>query len=608
MALSDNKGVIAMKMKIKHHSKAFIGIGLVALAGTSAVAAPTRVRDFSLIDHLGDQYQLTRLGNEKAVVVISQANSCQDNIEQLPKYKLLRTTWEPLGVKFLMMNSARDDLKSVRAVANSYNIDFPIMLDESQLVAESLNVDKAGEILVFDPKTSQLVYRGPLDKPAPRNKPEEEGVTALADAIAAIVEGKHSSNELVAVDMKASEGCGYNFPVKAMHTQRVPDYASDIAPIIKENCAHCHVEGGIGPFAMNSYEMVRGWSHMMREVVMTKRMPPAQVDPHINHFDNANYLSDADMQTLVHWIDAGAPRGDSKADPLKSIKPLNSEWQLGEPDMIVEVPAFTVPPTGVLDYFNNVIDLDFDEDKYVRAIQFIPGDKRVLHHLLAYAQSPESEEGVVSEENVRDFLEGYAPGKTDATVFPENTGVFFPKGYKLVMQMHYTTMGQEVVDKTRVGLYFHDKKPQYKFLTKSVSHGGQNLAIRPYEAEHAMNYSYVFENDTMLYALRPHMHYRGKSFRFSVVYPDGKRETLMNVPNYNFAWQPTYRLSKPMFLPAGSRVITDAVFDNSEYNPGNPDPSALVKGGAQSWDEMFIGYFTYTDLGEGKGGDKLSRN
>lgn len=597
-----------MKMKIKRHGKAVIGIAsLLAIAGTSAFASPTRVRDFSLIDHLGDQYQLTRLGTEKAVVVISQANSCQDNIEQLPGYKLLRTTWEPMGVKFLMMNSARDDLKSIRAIANSYNIDFPIMLDDTQLVAESLDVTKAGEILVFDPKTSQLVYRGPLDI-TPNRRAKIEGTSDLADAITSIVDGKNSGKELVKIDVKSSEGCDFDFPVQAMHAQHVPDYAKDIAPILRENCTHCHVEGGIGPFAMNSYEMVRGWSHMMRQVVMTKRMPPEQVDPHINHFDNANYLSVADEQTLVHWIDAGAPRGDSKEDPLKSLKPLTSEWQLGEPDMIVEVPSFTVPATGVIDYFNNVIDLNFDEDKYIRAVQFVPGDKRVLHHLLAYAQSPENGEGVVAEESVRDFLEGYAPGKTDATVFPEGTGVFFPKGYKLVMQMHYTTIGQEVVDKTRVGLYFNDKKPKYKFLTKSVSHGGVNLALRPYEAEHKMNYHYVFDNDTMLYAMRPHMHYRGKAFRFSVVYPDGRRETLLNVPNYNFAWQPTYRLSKPIFLPAGSRVITDAVFDNSEYNIGNPDPSALVRGGPQTWDEMFIGYFTYIDLGTRTGEQQLSSN
>ncbi len=565
----------------------------------SANAETTKVRDFGLIDHQGVQHQLTRLGHQKALVIISQATNCEENIESLPKYKLMRTTWEPMGVKFLMLNSSpEDNLESIRKQAAVYDIDFPIMYDDAQLAAETLNVSKAGEILVIDPKTLQLVYRGPLDKAAPRFRPGEEAPKPVSRPINESLAKMVAGEKVESTSAPLKSGCDIKFPTQEMHAKAAPDYAKDIAPILKENCATCHVEGGIGPFPMNSYEMVSGWAPMIREVVMTKRMPPAQVDPSINHFDNANYLEIEDQQALIHWIDAKTPRGTSKVDPLQAVAPLEQEWQLGEPDMIVEVPAFEVPASGVLDYFNNVVNLDFPEDKYVKAIQFIPGDKRVLHHLLSYIVSPEQSEAneVLDEENIRDFLEGYAPGKTDATVFPENTGVFIPKGYNLSMQMHYTTFGKAVVDKTRVGLYFHDKKPEYKFLTKPVSFGGTNLVLRPNEADHAMNSHFVFDHDTMLYALRPHMHYRGKSFKFSVIYPDGTREVLMNVPNYNFAWQPTYRLSEPKLLPAGSRVITDAVFDNSEYNPGNPDPNTVVKGGAQSWDEMFIGYFTYTNL------------
>src|SRR5690606_25221249 len=409
----------------------------------------------------------------------------------------LRTTWEPKGVQFLMLNSSPEyDLASVRKMSALYDINFPIMHDDSQLVAESLGISKAGEILVIDPTSLQLVFRGPLDKPVPRDTPLEKAHTPLASALAAVVSGKHKGMDTVIEPV--SDGCEMAFPVRDMHAKAVPDYARDVAPILLENCATCHVEGGIGPFPMNSYEMVRGWAPMMREVVMTKRMPPAQVDPSINHFTNANYMSIEDQQTLVHWIDAGAPRGKAGKDPLLAVQPVETKWDLGEPDMIVDVPAFEVPATGVLDYFNHVIELNFEEDKYVRAVQFIPGDDRALHHLLAYITSPESADEVMSEENVRDFLEGYAPGKTAATTFPENTGVFIPKGYNLTMQMHYTPMGKAVVDETKVGLYFHDAKPDYKFLTKPVSFGGRNLVLQPGEANHAMNSSYVFEHDTML--------------------------------------------------------------------------------------------------------------
>ncbi|GAB1261262.1 thioredoxin domain-containing protein [Aurantivibrio plasticivorans] len=586
-----------------------IAKGLVPLAtfalAAGATAAPTKVGDFGLIDHVGDQHQLSRLGYHKAVVVISQDNSCQANIDNLPKYKLLRTTFEPMGVKFLMMNaSGKDSLQSVQKLASIYDIDFPIMIDDTQLATETLGVKQAGEILVLDPKSNALVYRGPLDSP-PNRRAKTPGTTHLADAIQAVLDGKHT--QMATKELPVEAACDLEFPVKAMHAKAAPDYAEDVAPILEKNCVHCHVQGGIGPFAMDSYQMVRGFAPMIREVVMTKRMPPAQVDPTYNHFTNANYLTKEETQTLVHWIDAGAKRGDSKVDPLTTVAAIEQGWQLDEePDLIIEVPSFTVPATGVLDYFNNVIKLDFEEDKYVRAVQFIPGDKRVLHHLLAYITSPGGDNRVLNEEDVRDFLEGYAPGKTDVTVFPENTGVFIPKGFELSMQMHYTTFGKEVVDSTKVGLWFHDKKPEYKYLTKSVSLGGPNLTLRPNEPEHAMNNHYVFDHDTMLYAMRPHMHYRGKAFRFSAIYPDGRREVLLNVPNYNFAWQPTYRLEKPIFLPAGTRVVNDAVFDNSEFNPGNPDPATVVKGGAQSWDEMFIGYYTYTNLEEGT--PKYSQN
>ena len=587
-------------------------VGLVAMA---AHAAPTKVGDFGLIDHQGDQHQLTRLGHNKAVVVISQANSCSNNIDDLHKYKLLRSIWEQEGVQFLMLNSSvKDDRDAVRRLAEIYDIDFPIMIDDSQLVAESLGIKQAGEILVLEPNSRMLVYRGPLDRPArrggrrgrdddgdgdnananaPAPKPQPQH---LKESLAKLVAGETAGLETITVDMPNAE-CGYEFPAAQMHAKAAPDYAKDVAPIIAENCAHCHVEGGIGPFAMDSYEIVRGWAPMMREVIMTKRMPPAQVDPYYNHFTNASYLSVEDTQTLVHWFEAGAPRGKSKEDPLKDLPRIAEGWQLGEPDAIVDVPEFMVPATGVIDYLNPTIDLDFAEDKYIKAVQFIPGDTRAMHHLLSNVVSPGNSEAM-DEENVRDFLEGYAPGKTAATTFPEGTAVFLPKGYDLRLSVHYTPFGKEILDRTKIGLYFAEEQPKYKFLTKSIGFGGANLEIKPNDHHHAMNMSYVWDEDVMLYAMRPHMHYRGKSFRFTAIFPDGERKVLLNVPNYNFAWQPTYRLAEPIYLPAGTRVVNDAVFDNSEFNLGVPDPSAVVKGGPQSWDEMFIGYYTYTVLDE----------
>lgn len=572
---------------------------LFATISVQANAGSDRIGNFALLDHLGNSHELRKYGDSRAVVLISTSAQCLENIDKLPKYRLLRTTWERQGVVFLGIDSsAEDSLSDIRQMASLHHFDLPILLDDSQLVAESLGLKKAGELVVLEPDRFQILYRGGLDIDSQRARPEfkipaREGTHLLADTLAAAV-----ADEPVISDGMATApalGCDLSFPAREKHARNVPDYATEVAPILEAKCVSCHIEGGIAPFAMNSHMMVQGWSPMMKEVMLTKRMPPAQVDPSINHFTNARYMGPKELQTLVHWIDAGSPRGDAETDPLTLIHPPQSEWQLGEPDYIVEVPAFTVPATGVLDYENVTINLPFAEDKWVKSVQHIPGDRRVLHHLLSYIVPADYAEAIVEGENdsYREFLEGYAPGKDEAVTYPENSGMFVPQGSAVQMSVHYTTFGKEAVDKTRVGLYFADAEPKFQYSTYSLSHGGANIVIPPGVSDHKMSASYVFEDEVLLHGVRPHMHYRGKNMRFSVIYPNGTRDDIINVPDYNFAWQPTYRLSKPMLLPAGSRVMIEGAFDNSQYNLGNPDPAATVHGGAQSWDEMFIGYFSY---------------
>ncbi|MDD9891082.1 MAG: redoxin domain-containing protein [Gammaproteobacteria bacterium] len=573
------------------------------MSGQASSAAIERVGNFALLDHEGSYHQLRKYGESSAVVIISTASTCFENIEKLPKYRLLRTTWENQGVSFLAINSSpADDLESIRQMDSLHNVDLPILIDNSQLVAESLGLTKAGEIIVLEPNRFQVLYRGGLDIEPRRARPERNivaraGTSALADTLAAAVAGELDSFDKTVVT--ETIGCNLDFPARDQHAMTVPDYATEVAPILEEKCVSCHIEGGIAPFAMDSHMMVQGWSPMMKEVIMTKRMPPAQVDPSINHFINARYMDPEQLQTLVHWIDAGAPRGNGTVDPLTKVNPSETVWELGEPDYVVEVPAFTVPATGVLDYENVTINLPFEEDVWVKSVQHIPGDRRVLHHLLSYIVPADYDVRIVEGENdsYREFLEGYAPGKDEAATYPENSGMIVPKGSAVQMSLHYTTFGKETVDKTLLGLYFADEKLEYQYSTYSLSHGGRNIVIPPRAAEHKMSASYVFADEVMLHGLRPHMHYRGKYMRFTVIYPDGTKDDIINVPDYNFAWQPTYRLADPMLLPAGSRVMIEGAFDNSQYNLGNPDPDAEVRGGAQSWDEMFIGYFSYHKTG-----------
>ena len=537
-----------------------------------------RVGDFALIDHKGDFHQLSRYRHVKALVVMAQANSCKSNAAAIDEFRQLRDQWAGKDVAFVLMNSsADDDLASIQNAALRQNVDFPIMHDHAQLVAESVSLAKAGEVVILDPERFTVLYRGPVHH-------------HIGMMLQDILNGMQIKSTMV---MEA-KGCDLAFPVRDMHAKNVPDYTKDVAPIFAENCAMCHREGGIGPFAMDSYAMMAGWAPMVRETLMAKRMPPQQVDPSIGHFGNARYMSDEDLQTLVHWIDAGAPRGKGKEDPLTTVEyPDLWSWQLGEPDYIVEAPAFDVPATGVVDYINADVELSFDEDKWVRAVQFVPGDPAVLHHLLTYVTAPKEDfdGGEGGRDSIaRRFLEGYAPGKIDSMEFPQDTGVYIPKGYKLSMQFHYTTNGKASTDQTKIGLYFYDQPPKYELLTRSVS---GRFTIPPYARNHPATAEYVFNEPVVIHRLRSHMHFRGHDMQFLVEYPDGTKTTLLNVPNYNFNWQPTYEMDQPVTLPAGTKVHVTGHFDNSAFNPGNPDPSKELTFGLQSWDEMFIGYWTY---------------
>lgn len=544
---------------------------------SSTYALPDRIGDFALLDSDGAFHQLSRYRNREALVLMSFDDRCASIDTAIGQLKSLQRDWSDQGVAFgLIDSSGGADIQAIRATKARHGLDLPLLIDNGQLVTETLGLAKAGEVAILDPERLTLIYRGVA---------LESAAQSLANEIAGTAD-----NTIIT----ESGGCELNFPMRESHLATNPDYATEIAPIIAEQCASCHREGGIGPFAMDSHLMLQGWSPMIREVLLTKRMPPTQVDPYIGHFSNARYISDLDLQRLVHWIDAGAPRGGADIDPLTELQfPDRREWQLGEPDFIVKAPTHEIPATGVLDYINVEVELPFEEDKWVRAVQYIAGDEAVLHHLLSYVTAPreavQGESPVAINASPR-FLEGYAPGKVDAITFPQNTGVYIPQGHNLAMQFHYTPNGRATVDETLLGLYMHDDPPDYENFTQSVS---GMFRIPPFAGNHAASAEYVFAEDVVVTGLRPHMHFRGKDMKLSAELPDGSITELLSVPNYSYAWQPTYALEEPVNLPAGTMVHVTGTFDNSEYNPANPDPSKELTFGLQSWDEMFIGYWTY---------------
>lgn len=541
------------------------------LAQDRAYGALDRLSDFALLDSKGGFHQLSRYQHRQALVIMAYGDECASMPAQMALFQAAREKFASQGVEFLLI----DSYDMGRETIASYGLEIPILEDDGQLVSETLGISHTGQVLVLNPRRSTLYYKG--------------GPTGdLDDAISGVLTGELS--DTVKTD---GSGCPIDYAIANAHQETPPDYGSEVAPIIREKCVGCHRQGGVGPFAMDSHIMMMGWSPMVREVLLNKRMPPTQVDPYIGHSEDARYLSKQELQTLVHWIDAGAPRGESETDPLEIIPTEELEWVLGEPDFIAIAPEQEVPATGVLDYRYATLDLPFEEDKWVKAVQYRAGDASVLHHLMTFVVAPgedfwgaERTETSVS----RRFIEGYSPGTNNVSVFPEGTGVLIPKGHRLAMQLHYVTNGQSTVDSTQLGLYFSDKPA---LLEKRVQAVATRFEIPANTADFPQQASHQFDESVVITGVRARMNYRGKRMKFLAELPSGEQTEIFSVPAYNYGWQPHYVLEVPVTLTPGSRVIVEGAFDNSVSNPTNPNPDATVGFGLESWEEMFAGYFTY---------------
>jgi hypothetical protein len=554
----------------------------------SAPIQALRVDNFMLLDHTGSAHELYYQSDASAVVIMIQGNGCPVVRNALADFKALRTRYEPRNVRFFMLNAnLQDDRDSIRAEAEGWNIDVPILDDETQLIGESLSLVRTAEVLVLDPKTWELIYRGPINDRLnyERQKPQASA-HYLADTLDTMLAGN-----AVEVGERDTIGCLINFPGRTAKHAEI-SYSKTIAPLLKEKCVVCHRPGGIGPWAMTGHAMVQGFAPMIREVVRTRRMPPWHADPHVGAWLDDRRLTPQQTQTLVHWIEAGAARG-SGPDPLANVTPIASDWPLGTPDLVVDIPAFEVPADGVVDYQFPAVKNPLDHGVWVKAATILPGDRTVVHHVLAGASDAAPDQ---NRESVFDnYIMGYAPG-AESSLMPDGTGVFIPPGGYYLFQLHYTPTGRAAVDQTRLGLYFADRTPA-NFLRHQVVLD-PTINIPPNAARHEEVAYFEFHKDARLFTLFPHAHYRGRSSAFEVRYPDGRTELVLSVPDYDFNWQRGYNFVEPMLLPAGSRLIHRTVYDNSAQNPGNPDPERSVPWGLQSWDEMLYGAFSYSWVDE----------
>jgi hypothetical protein len=546
---------------------AVLGLG-VPLPGWGA---PETIDNFRLTDQQGASHELYYLSDMKAVVLLARGTACEASKKAAATLEGLRAKYEPLGVTFLLLDSNLADGASREALARQAKqagIGMPILMDETQLIGESLGFTRNGEVLIASPQGWKVTYRG--------------GIGAVAAALDSMLAG-------AAVKTATTEaaGCAIKMPERDRRQAHAQiSYEKTIAPLLIDKCVACHRAGGIGPWQMTNYDMVRGFAPMIREVVRTQRMPPWHADPHYSVFSNDRGLSLEQARTLVHWIEAGAPRGTG-ADPLLAQKKDWAEWPLGKPDLIVDLPAFTVPATGTIPYQMTKVENPLDHDVWVRAIDWLPGQRGIVHHIIASAGGAERR-GAVS-------LNNYVPG-VEPLELPPEAGILLPAHATFHFQTHYTSNGKVLTDQTKMGLYFRKDAPKYNF--RSLIFANNKLRIPPNTKWHEETAEQTLKADAIIYTLHPHAHYRGKASRFVAYYPDGKTQTLLNIPAYDFNWQGTYELGEPMRIPAGTRIVYSQWYDNSTQNKANPDANREVTWGEQTWDEMIFGVIRYRNVTE----------
>jgi len=368
-----------------------------------------------------------------------------------------------------------------------------------------------------------------------------------------------------------------------------PTFSKDIAPIFAKNCMSCHRPGEIAPMSFMSYKEVRPWAKAIREKVVNREMPPWHADPAHGEWSNDRRLSQKDVDVIRAWVDGGAPEGNPKDMP--PTPKFATGWQIGEPDMVFYMPEeFTVPAEGAVPYIYFTVPTDFKEDKYIAAMEARAGDLSVVHHIVIYVRDPRESRGKRQDIGTG-LLGALSPGMTPFIATP-GTAKLIKAGSNIIFQMHYTPSGKETKDRSMVGLKFL-KEPVDKVITTTAS-WDPRFTIPPHAENHEVKASWAAEEDITIWSFSPHMHLRGKDYLYRAVYPDGRSEILLSVPNYDFGWQVYYYPKTPIRIPKGTKIETVAHFDNSTKNPQNPDPSKAVRFGEQTWEEMMNGFFDYT--------------
>lgn len=548
--------------------------------GSSEADVGDSVSTFRLLDQQGTARDLYYHTHLFAMVVLAAGNDLAvvspwtNVLAEIAKVYTNR-------IQIWILHSDRAATRSnVLAQARTLNLSFPVLADGSGLAARSLGLTRAGEVAVVQPPLFTVAYRGAVGG---------AGVTAAAESYLGQALASLTADRPTTFRRTPTTGAALSHLGGEM-----PSYSTDVAPILYNYCARCHLPNGVAPFALTNYSVVHEWAGSIKHALLSRRMPPWHADPEYGHFANDLSIPDELKATLIRWIDAGAPRGEG-ADPLAELpspQPF-AGWpeDLGEPDALVTIPVQSIKATGSEPYRYLFVQAPNPTNVWLRAAIIRPSNYKSVHHYLVWpgrignTGSPDNSSYLP---HIAEFVPGYEPRR-----FPPDAGVLLGRSNWLTFNLHYMPNGIETNDQPVLALWYHRSKPAKTWnLAAPVN---DVFIIPPGAADHPVQATWTTPNTPIeIHRLNPHMHLRGKRMKFEVRYPNGVRETLLSVPDYDFNWQVGYTLAEPKSIPAGSQIIVSGAFDNSTQNLANPDPAAQVRWGDQSWMEMFAGHIDYT--------------
>lgn len=562
------------------------------------------VPNASFTDIAGKSLKLSELTPRTAIVVAMTSTSCPLSKKYLPTLARLEQMYAPKGVSFLFVNPiAADKRLDMEATVKSNALRGPYVADATGSLAQAVGATTTTDVIVLDAART-VIYHGAIDDQygfgyaldTPR-------VSYLTAALEAILAGTRPT--VVATE---APGCDLEVPVAKLANTTVT-YHNRISRLMQQHCVECHRDGGVGPFSLTELGDVTAHAAMIKKVVERGVMPPwfavkNETEPKAHSpWSNDRSLPEQDKADLLAWLSSTREIGNPQDAPL--TRQFAGEWTLGKPDAVVQLPQpIAIKATGTMNYQNAIVPTNFDEDKWVQSYEFQPSDRGVVHHVLVFIHSTPNG-GSERVDEARGFFAGYVPGN-NRVVFPEGYAKRLPKGAVLRFQLHYTPNGTATTDQTRLGFTFAKQQPQHEVHTVGIPDA--RLDIPPGAANHSEAASLKLPFDVDVLAYMPHMHLRGKAFRYEATLPGEQASLLLDVPRYDFNWQLQYRLAEPLHLPTGTTINVTGWYDNSTGNPANPDATRTVHWGPQSDDEMLIGYFEYTVPGAKPGeGPSLGR-